>query len=129
MPTEESDGAVMTSSQAHCAVWALVICTVFGAPIVQDEQDAVDRLVEQFAPLLLLHPQERWMPDDVDTFLRHVHVQTDSETIVPLVNGTLPVGPDTADHYIIAELPTADPGQGYYNIAVERDTRAVCTVQ
>ena len=70
-----------------------------------DDQDAVDRLVERFAPLLHLHPDERWLPDDVDTFLEHVRVQIGKDEIVPLVNGSLPVGPDTEDYFIIADLP------------------------
>lgn len=38
------------------------------------DKEAVDVLVKQWAPLVWLAPGERFMPSDVNEFLRHVHV-------------------------------------------------------
>ena len=66
----------------------------------------VDRLVAQYAPLLYLHPDERWFPDDVDTFLSSVHVQDGSGQRRPVVNASLPVGARSLDSHLVTSLPT-----------------------
>ncbi|XP_043194620.1 putative vacuolar protein sorting-associated protein TDA6 [Amphibalanus amphitrite] len=69
----------------------------------------VDQLVAKHAPLLFLHPDERWFPGDVLEFISHVHVQDGSGQRRPVVDASLPVGSRSLDTHLVTSLP---PGLG-----------------
>lgn len=69
-------------------------------------------IIESWAPLVWLHPQEVFFPSTVDFHLQHVEVRTSSETVVQSSTDryTLVTGPDTSDMHLNAlpDLECAD---------------------
>ncbi|XP_037082856.1 putative vacuolar protein sorting-associated protein TDA6 [Pollicipes pollicipes] len=66
--------------------------------------DLVERLLVEYAPLLYLHPEERWLPADVSDFIAHVKV-LEPGGLRPVINSSLPAGSRSLNSHLVAQLP------------------------
>uniref|UniRef100_A0A034VQC0 Vacuolar protein sorting-associated protein 62 n=1 Tax=Bactrocera dorsalis TaxID=27457 RepID=A0A034VQC0_BACDO len=61
------------------------------------DKEVVDRLIKQWAPIVWLAPEEKFMPLGVDEFLNHVHPRDKGKTFIP----GMPIGDDSKKAYLV----------------------------
>ncbi|XP_011186880.1 uncharacterized protein LOC105214891 isoform X1 [Zeugodacus cucurbitae] len=61
------------------------------------DKEVVDRLIKQWAPIVWLAPEEKFMPLGVDEFLNHVHPMDKGKTFIP----GMPIGDDSKKAYLV----------------------------
>lgn len=66
-------------------------------PLINNVIFTVDRLIRQWAPIVWLAPEEKFMPLGVDEFLNNVHPRDKGKTFIP----RMPIGDDSKKAYLV----------------------------
>ncbi|XP_017479588.1 PREDICTED: uncharacterized protein LOC108369100 [Rhagoletis zephyria] len=61
------------------------------------DKEVVDRLIKQWAPIVWLAPEEKFLPLGVEEFLNHVHPMDKDKTFIP----GMPIGDDSKKAYLV----------------------------
>ncbi|XP_054736264.1 uncharacterized protein LOC129243134 [Anastrepha obliqua] len=66
-------------------------------PFSSLDKEVVDRIIKQWAPIVWLAPEEKFMPLGVEEFLNHVHPMDKGKTFIP----GMPIGDDSKKAYLV----------------------------